>query len=102
MVGLWSLIRRIIDSIEDRIIRKSGLEIEAKSHLNQFISEVDLWVQQGRSDYCSLKTEIFHRLPELEDRINRDKKKSDYINRVLPYKKKRGSYKRTNWYVHKR
>ncbi len=101
LVGLWALIRRIIDSIENRIIRKTGIEIEAKSLSNQIISMVDLWVQQRKSDYCSLKTESFHRLPGLEDRINRDKKKTDYINRVLPYKKKRGSYKRTNWYVYK-
>lgn len=101
LVGLWALIRRIIDSIENRIIRKTGIEIEAKSLSNQIISMVDLWVQQRKSDYCSLKTESYHRLPGLEDRINRDKKKTDYINRVLPYKKKRGSYKRTNWYVYK-
>lgn len=101
-VGLCSLIRRIIDSVEDRAIRKSGLEMEAKNLSDQFISETDLWIQHCKSDYSSLKTEAFNRLPSLEERINRDRRKIDYINRVLPYKKKKGSPKRTLWYGYKR
>ena len=102
LVGLWSLVHRIIDSVEDREIRKAGIEIETKKLSNQFISKTDEWIRQSKSDYYSLKTEVFHELPGLEDRIARDKKKTDYINRVLPYKKKKSSYKRTNWYVYKR
>ena len=102
LVGLWSLIHRIIDSVEDREIRKSGIEIETKNLSKQFISKADEWIQHSKSDYFSLKTEAFLRLPGLENRITRDKKKTDYINRVLPYKKKNSSYKRTNWYVYKR
>ena len=102
LVGLWSLIHRIIDYVEDREIRKSGIEIETKNLSKQLITKTDEWIQQSKSDYYSLKAEAFQELPGLEDRITRDKKKTDYINRVLPYKKKKGSYKRTNWYVYKR
>lgn len=102
LVGLWSLIHRIINSVEDREIRKAGIENETKKLSKQFISKVDEWIQQSKSDYHALKAEAFHRLPGLEDRIARDRKKTDYINRVLPYKKKKGSYKRTDWYVYKR
>lgn len=101
-MGLWSLIHRIINSVEDREIRKAGIEIETKNLSKQLISQADEWIQQSKSDFLSLKAEAFHELPGLEDRITRDKKKTDYINRVLPYKKKKGSYKRTNWYVYKR
>lgn len=102
LVGLWSLIHRIIDYIEDREIRKDGIEIETKNLSKQLISKADEWIQQSKSDYYSLKAEAFQELPGLEDRLIRDKKKTDYINRVLPYKKKKGPYKRTNWYVYKR
>lgn len=102
LVIFWSLIHRIIDYVEDREIRKAGIEIETKNLSKQLISKVDEWIQQSKSDFLSLKEEAFHGLPGLEDRIARDKKKTDYINRVLPYKKKKGSYKRTNWYVYKR
>ena len=102
LMGLWSLFHRIIDSVEDREIRKSGIEIEMKNLSKQFVSKADEWIQQSKSDYYSLKTEAFHGLPGLEDRITRDKKKTDYINSVLPYKKRKKSYKRTYWYVYKR
>ena len=102
LIGLWSLIHRIIESVEDRIIRKAGIEIETKKHSKHLISKADEWIQQSKSDYYSLRTEAFQALPGLEDRITRDKKKTDYINRVLAYKKKKSSYKRTNWYVYKR
>lgn len=102
LVIFWSLIHRIIDYVEDREIRKAGIEIETKNLSKQLISKVDEWIQQSKSDFLSLKEEAFQGLPGLEDRIARDKKKTDYINRVLPYKKKKGSYKRTNWYVYKR
>lgn len=102
LVGLWSLIHRIIDYVEDREIQKSGIEIETKNISKQLISKADEWIKQSKSDYYSLKAEAFQELPGLEDRITRDKKKTDYINRVLPYKKKKSSNKRTNWYVYKR
>ena len=101
-VGLWSLFHRIIDSVEVRKIRKSGIEIETKNLSKQLISNVDVWIQQSKTDYRSLKADAFHRLPGLEDRIIRDQKKTDYIKRVLPYKKKKGSSNRKNWYVYKR
>lgn len=102
LVGLWSLIHRIIESVEKREIRKAGIEIETKNAKKQIISKADGWIQQIKSDYYSLRTEAFLMLPGLEDRITKDKKKKDYINRVLPDKKKKSSYKRTNWYVYKR
>lgn len=94
---LWHICKFIVikirDKIEDRIILKTGLKKEILSSVQSVNNTIEQQLNQIRASASSFKEFTFRTLPGIEDRIDRDTRKQNYIHNVLPYKKKKVGYK---------
>jgi len=87
---LWLLgtfiVVKIRETIENNIIRRSGLKEELKTISDSINAQMDSQIKQTKSAISSLRETFFQQLPNLENRIARDRRRNDYKNHVLPYK----------------
>ena len=87
---LWALlsqlVEKILNTMEDRAIRKSGLKDELKSLSDSINLQLDAQIGQNKKCIRNLSEDLYQQLPDLKDRVLRDRRRVDYINNVLPYK----------------
>lgn len=88
---IWTGILHLEDYIEDRIIKKLGLRKRIEDSYKLICDDIDPQIEQTRKSVLDLREMSFQKLSGLEDRMVRGKRKTDYMNFVLPYRK---NYKR--------
>ena len=84
-LGSW-LAFRIRDSIEDRAIKKSGIENDFVDAYKKAYSRINPQIQQTKDAVNSFRQLALEKLPGLKDRMARRERQQDYIHFVLPYK----------------
>lgn len=95
---LWNFCKYIVvkvrDKIEDRVIIKLGLKEDIQGMAESVNNTIEQELNQIRNSVSSFQNITFQCLPGLEDRIERDRRKQNYIHNVLPINKKKRGYKR--------
>ena len=96
--ALWSfckyVVAKIRDKIENKAIHKLGLKEDLQAMTESVNNTIEQELNQIRNSVSSFQKTAFQCLPGLEDRIERDRRKQNYILNVLPYKKEKRGYKR--------
>ena len=87
--GVSVFVEHIRESIENNAIKKSRVKEEIIEKSNNIRVNIESQIEQTKTDISSLQEYAFQQLPGLEDRLQKDARRLDYIRRVLPYKKKR-------------
>lgn len=89
--ALWhvcnSLVASIQDKIENNAIQKSSLKEDLQTTTLFINNSIDKELVQIRSSVSSFIELTYKSLPGLKERIDRDKRKQEFIKNVLPYKK---------------
>ena len=87
---LWVIISfvvsRIRESIEDRTIKKMGVNEELRAATNTFKESIETQLKQTKTEITAIREMSFQQLPNLKDRIERDGRRVDYIKNYLPFK----------------
>ena len=95
---LWNFCKYIVDKvrdkIEDRAILKLGLKEDIQEMAEYVNNTIEQEINQIRNSVSSFQKTTFQCLPGLEERIERDRRKQNYIHCILPYKKEKRGYKR--------
>ena len=96
---LWRFCKYIVAKVHDKIVDSAILKLGLKEDIQSMTESVNNTIEQElnqiRESVSSFQNTIYQCLPGLEDRIERDRRKQDYIKNVLPYKKKgKRGYKR--------
>ena len=90
LLFLWMMVSQIVNnilnSIEDRAIRKSGMEDDLQSMTDSMNLQLDAQIGEVKKAIGTLREEFYQQLPGLKDRVLSDRRRVDYINNVLPYK----------------
>ena len=99
--AIWSLCTSIVNrtrsAIEDSAIKKLRVKEEIKASAQSVNSKIEQQLIVLRSSVSSFREMTYQNLPGLKKRIERDKRKQDYIHNILPYKKKKVKYKRRRY-----
>lgn len=95
IIGIWILwgvchwlVDRIKEALEDRAIKKSGIQEALSNASNGVCRRIEPEVQQARTSVMSFREMALEKLPGLGDRIARHQRQQDYVRFVLPYKGK--------------
>jgi len=81
------LVDRIRESIEDKVIKKSRLKEDLKTSSEMINANMDIKVEQTKTNITSLRELAFQRFPGLKERMARDDRRLNYIKNYLPYYK---------------
>ncbi len=84
---------KIRNSLEDRAIKKSGIEATLDSTTKTILGRIEPQIKESKDAVSSFRELAYDKLPGLEGRIERHGRQQDYIRFVLPYKDK-GSKRR--------
>ena len=77
----------IKEYIEDKAIKRTRLKEELKTTSETINANMEIKVEQTKTNITSLRELAFQRFSGLEDRMARDSRRLDYIKYYLPYKK---------------
>ena len=93
---LYFTIKMVKYGIWYHALKQSGIEKELRAALTKINIDLNLKIKRTKDSAALLREFAFQRLPGLEDRIKRDKRKQYYIRNILPYKAYKGQKRK--WY----
>lgn len=86
-VALYTAIASLISSIEDKIIRKR-VKNDVSVFAQRFMDDTDAWMSRYKSYHSDLINRSVSIFPGLEDRMERNRRRQEYIDSYLMYKRK--------------